>query len=130
MSELTGLGGAVLFILIVLGILITILWIILPFAVFGIKNRLDSIILLLKEQNKSVGSGELDKASLTYETVRENTEEKPELSEEKDLIGDCRYCKHYEPTYVTCTLLHKKVDKAVDRANPCGGEHFIPFEQN
>lgn len=35
--------------LVLLGIVLTALWIILPFAVFGIKGRLDRIIALLED---------------------------------------------------------------------------------
>lgn len=35
-----------------LGVLLLILWIALPFAVFGIKKRLDRIIKLLEQQNR------------------------------------------------------------------------------
>jgi hypothetical protein len=45
-------------ILILAGILITILWIILPFAVFGIKGRIDGIIgrqdMIVVRLNKSI----------------------------------------------------------------------------
>lgn len=56
MKELVALWGGFLLIFgILLGIFLSILWILLPFAVFGIKRRLDRVILLLEEQNKKSG---------------------------------------------------------------------------
>ncbi|MBF6616529.1 MAG: hypothetical protein ITG07_07375 [Candidimonas sp.] len=48
MMEILGQKAPVIVALIAL--LITILWIALPFAVFGIKSRLDRIIQLLEQQ--------------------------------------------------------------------------------
>jgi len=41
-------------IIILLGIFLTIIWLILPFAVFGIKGQLDEIIKLMKEVNDNL----------------------------------------------------------------------------
>ncbi len=41
-------------IFIIFSIIIGVLWIILPFAVFGIKSRLDKIINLLEEINRNL----------------------------------------------------------------------------
>ncbi len=48
MEALGAFGG----VLIIFAIIIGILWIILPFAVFGIKERLDRMITLLKQNNE------------------------------------------------------------------------------
>jgi len=61
--ELAGLWGGFLLIFgIVFGIFLSILWILLPFAVFGIKRRLDCVILLLEEQNKKSGKMVVEEA--------------------------------------------------------------------
>ena len=39
----------------ILGLVLLVLWIALPFAVFGIKKRLDAILIELKALNKSKG---------------------------------------------------------------------------
>lgn len=39
----------------ILGVVIAILWIALPFAVFGIKKRLDAILVELKRMNDRGG---------------------------------------------------------------------------
>ncbi len=41
-------------IFIIFSIIVGVLWIILPFAVFGIKSRLDKIINLLEEINRKL----------------------------------------------------------------------------
>lgn len=48
-AGMAGMGIAVW----LLGIVIVILWIALPFAVFGIKKRLDAIIVELRRLNNS-----------------------------------------------------------------------------
>ena len=51
--DVLGLGGGIFAILIGLFIiLLSILWLVLPFAVFGIKERLDRIARELKESNE------------------------------------------------------------------------------
>ncbi|CAM5213662.1 hypothetical protein CDEF62S_00378 [Castellaniella defragrans] len=37
----------------ILGVVIAVLWIALPFAVFGIKKRLDAILVELKRMDKA-----------------------------------------------------------------------------
>lgn len=39
----------------ILGVVIAVLWIALPFAVFGIKKRLDAILVELKKMNDRGG---------------------------------------------------------------------------
>ncbi len=46
------ISPAILIPLAILWIVITILWLLLPFAVFGIKGRLDRLIDLTRTQNK------------------------------------------------------------------------------
>lgn len=48
MAGMAGMSGLI----ILLGIVILVLWIILPFAVFGIKMRLDAILVELKKMNR------------------------------------------------------------------------------
>ncbi|GEM_PF-2035990 len=58
MDIFTGIFGGTSVIFILLGFLVTILWVILPFAIFGIKPRLNSItkeLALLREVNNSIG---------------------------------------------------------------------------
>lgn len=46
-------GGAIVYIIFVLIVtIIAVLWIILPFAVFGIKNRLDKLLAAIETTNK------------------------------------------------------------------------------
>lgn len=56
-----GLPIGVLLILIVLALVILVLWIILPFAVFGLKSRLDTtnqlLEAILSELRRGGGSG-------------------------------------------------------------------------
>ncbi len=47
-----GIGAAEIMVL--LGIFLAIVWLILPFAVFGIKRKLDEIINLMKELNDNI----------------------------------------------------------------------------
>ncbi len=51
---MTGMNGAndAMVLLWILGLVITVLWIALPFAVFGIKKRLDAILVELKRLNE------------------------------------------------------------------------------
>jgi len=52
MEEIFALGGGIIGLIIVLFIIaIAILWFLLPFAVFGIKIRLDNIISELSRTN-------------------------------------------------------------------------------
>ena len=51
MSDPTGMS---FFILVIFAIFIGILWIILPFAVFGIKGKLDVLIKNLKEMQTTM----------------------------------------------------------------------------
>jgi len=46
-------GGSMGLVLVLFGLLIGVLWVILPFAVFGIKKRLDAILVELREMNRS-----------------------------------------------------------------------------
>lgn len=46
------MGGMGIFIVIFF-VVLAILWICLPFAVFGVKDRLDKIIKLLEQQNRN-----------------------------------------------------------------------------
>ena len=50
-TAMAGMMGGVAIIWIILGVVIAILWIALPFAVFGIKKRLDAILVELKRLN-------------------------------------------------------------------------------
>jgi hypothetical protein len=49
-----GMAGAMV-LMWLLGIVIVVLWIILPFAVFGIKKRLDAILVELRRMNDRAG---------------------------------------------------------------------------
>lgn len=49
-----GFGQSVGPLVMILGLVIAILWIALPFAVFGIKKRLDAILVELKRINGNV----------------------------------------------------------------------------
>lgn len=46
-------GQSAMILMMILGLVITILWIALPFAVFGIKKRLDAILVELRRINRS-----------------------------------------------------------------------------
>ena len=59
-------GLAVVLFLVVLGIL----WFVLPFAVFGIKGRLDTLIALQRKQNDHIASLRIDLANLLAELER------------------------------------------------------------
>lgn len=45
-------GQSAMILMMILGLVITILWIALPFAVFGIKKRLDAIVVELRKLNR------------------------------------------------------------------------------
>lgn len=45
-------GGLLGLVLIIAGLFLAILWILLPFAVFSIKDKLDKIIKLLEENKR------------------------------------------------------------------------------
>lgn len=49
-----GFGQSVGLLAMILGLVIAILWIALPFAVFGIKKRLDAILVELKRINGNI----------------------------------------------------------------------------
>lgn len=49
-----GVGVGVTLVLFVLGIVLTIVWIIMPFAVFGIKSRLDKALHHLDVMNSNL----------------------------------------------------------------------------
>lgn len=50
-----GMMGGFAVIWMILGLVIAVLWIALPFAVFGIKKRLDEILVELKRLNDRGG---------------------------------------------------------------------------
>ena len=54
MGAFEALGGLAVFLLGVLWLLLIVLWVMLPFAVFGIKNRLDKMMLELRGIHKSL----------------------------------------------------------------------------
>lgn len=54
MEAMGGLG----IVLAILMVVLAILWICLPFAVFGMKKRLDRIIFLLEQQNRDARNKE------------------------------------------------------------------------
>lgn len=47
-----GFGPDMALVAAILALVIAVLWIALPFAVFGIKNRLDAILVELKKTNR------------------------------------------------------------------------------
>lgn len=51
MGSMAGLGVLMW----ILGVVIAVLWIALPFAVFGIKKRLDAILVEMKRMNDRGG---------------------------------------------------------------------------
>ncbi len=52
MNEWIGIGGGILgLIIIVFLVILGILWVLLPFAVFGVKDRLDKLIAQSKKTN-------------------------------------------------------------------------------
>ena len=57
-----------------MGFFIAVLWTILPFAIFGTKNRLDSIIRQLELLNSKIASMENELAQLNNKTEQYNTE--------------------------------------------------------
>jgi len=54
MNPLAGAFGILTVLAIILGLVLTILWIILPFAVFGIKNRMDKLLHHLDTMNRNI----------------------------------------------------------------------------
>lgn len=48
------LGGVVGLFVVIFLVVLAILWFVLPFAVFGIKGRLDTLIALQRHQNHQV----------------------------------------------------------------------------
>jgi ribosomal protein L40E len=63
-------GGALGVFLIIFLIILGILWLILPFAIFGIKDKLDTMIRLLKEIKAEL-RGEEGKEELKSQDSRE-----------------------------------------------------------
>lgn len=55
MNDATGMMGGFAVIWMIVGLAIAILWIALPFAVFGIKRRLDAILVELRRLNDREG---------------------------------------------------------------------------
>ncbi len=55
---MAGTGGFLFIIFIILGIFLSILWTILPFAIFGIKPRLEEIKNEIKVSNKKLSDVE------------------------------------------------------------------------
>lgn len=64
------LGGFVGLFVVVFLVVLGILWFILPFAVFGLKGRLDTLITLQRKQNDHVASLRVDLANLQAELER------------------------------------------------------------
>lgn len=58
------LGGFVGLFVVVFLVVLGILWFVLPFAVFGLKGRLDTLIALQRKQNDHVASLRADLAEL------------------------------------------------------------------
>jgi branched-subunit amino acid transport protein AzlD len=49
------MGQNAMLLVMILGAVIAVLWIALPFAVFGIKKRLDAILVELRRMNDRAG---------------------------------------------------------------------------
>ncbi len=52
---MSDLGAGVVALIWLFGVVLAILWIALPFAVFGIKKRLDAILVELRRLNRGQG---------------------------------------------------------------------------
>ena len=64
------LGGFVGLFAVIFLVVLGILWFVLPFAVFGLKGRLDALIALQRQQNEHVVSLRAELASLRSELQR------------------------------------------------------------
>ena len=108
-EALTGLSAIWLLFLIFIGIL----WIILPFAVFGIKPRLDKIITLLSEQKKQ------------NEDVNPELEKKIEPSQ---TLENCLKCIHKSDKKCKKTgynLIDWEENQFKNsKKNPCEGRYY------
>lgn len=63
-SSGAGLFGGVVGLFVVLFLVVLgILWFVLPFAVFGLKGRLDTLIALQRQQNDHIASLRVDLAN-------------------------------------------------------------------
>jgi hypothetical protein len=54
--QLTQFGERVVFVFALLGLALAIVWLVLPFAIFGIKRRLDRIIQLLERASETAAA--------------------------------------------------------------------------
>lgn len=63
-------GGVVGLLAVLFLVVLAVLWFVLPFAVFGIKGRLDSLITLQRQHNDHVASLRVDLANLRTELER------------------------------------------------------------
>lgn len=98
-----------------LGISLAIVWIIVPFAVFGIKSRLDRVIALLsqiKSQNEIVNPA----LKATIPTIK--------------TIDACSKCVHLKADVNKCTKTGWKLNVWIEKhypqkkMNPCEGIYF------
>ncbi|MBD3338544.1 MAG: hypothetical protein GF353_05525 [Candidatus Lokiarchaeota archaeon] len=118
-----GLGIIGILIFSVLFIFVFFLWILLPFAVFGIKSRLDLTNSLLKKlliENKQINP------------KNENSKSKFEvtIAYDNNSIDDCLNCSYLDNKNYRCVKTGYKLDRWKEKfypeskMNPCEGKYF------
>lgn len=109
---LIGFVGTLFFVAI--GVILTILWIAMPFAVFGIKKRLDNVINLL--------------AHLIKQNEVLHPELRPKIDNSRKLES-CSVCQYFVESTSNCKKtgwnIHKWKEKNPSTVlNPCDGKYF------
>ena len=81
------------FIFVILGLIITVLWSLLPFAVFGIKQRLDKIIEELTKLNSKIAEFEKEITTIKIQTQEQpaQTNKNGKKNENIDTNDNSRY---------------------------------------
>lgn len=111
MAEIISSMGIIGFII---SILIVILWVLLPFAVFGIKSRLDTVINLLAR------------------LIKQNELIHPELRPKIDLsrkLESCSVCEYFIESSKKCKKTGWNIEDWQEKnpstvLNPCNGKYF------
>lgn len=108
------LGFGILFY--IFAFILAIVWILLPFAVFGIKSKLDKVVILLTKLTKQI---ELAATNKTKNSI-----------DPKTFITSCYKCLYYNKINDKCTKTGYNIKKfklkeyLIKKMNPCEGRYF------
>jgi hypothetical protein len=86
---ITGIGFIPIF-FILFGIVLTILWMMLPFSIFGIKNRLDFLINKLEKLNVKISKIEKEIGDIS-DYLKKNKNVAPKEPDKKEKNSHQRY---------------------------------------